>query len=90
MKYTQKIDQKNNWECKCKRNRNGIHSRIIYEWVESSCTLQYTNFLEKFAQTFAFFPVTRTCQEPKRKLFRKTSSDELFVLDGFFRADFLL
>ena len=46
----------------------------------------HTNFFEKFARTFACFPVTWV-RNPVRIVQKKTCSDDFFILGGFFRVD---
>ena len=47
----------------------------------------YTNFFEKFARTFAFFPVTRV-RTPDGNCSEKLVQINFFFLGGFFRVDF--
>ena len=50
----------------------------------------YTNFFEKFARTFAFFPVTRVRNPTEICSEKLVQMNCFFFLDGFFWVDFLL
>ena len=48
----------------------------------------YTNFFEKFARTFAFFPVMRVRNPTEIVQKKKLVQMNFFILGGFFRVDF--